>query len=244
MRITFILFFLFAPLFAKEKNMIGLGFLNPAFNQNYPLYRSFDSTKAFDTLVIQQNPDNTFSFTTESLSLKPYHIFKGDSFEEAELHVRMGLIYFVPELTFRVLEQRGDSFLVVINEDSGDSAVLKTDYTSTLPNGFPAFESEGRKSIYRPWEQYLRAAEFIQPLDGAHLLYDKPEGEIVFEHENTPYLSVLAVDGDYINVMVNLGRDWAKNLKDAKGRPFPKESWLRWRKDNNLLIRIVDYTLE
>jgi hypothetical protein len=242
---------------------IGLGTLDVSFNLPVPLYRSFEDAEPFDILSFEQAKDGKLLFSTKRLksALQPYAISSGDSDTEARANINHGLIRFMPQLTFRALEENEKFYRVVVNEKSFETAVIRKDPDfALLPQRdlFGVVIPKNSKGfyIYETWEHLLLRADFVYFSDDFSV-YDKINGNVVFHSAKYKFLpyNVVEVNGNWAKVIYGRGREfnfekiqydvieinenWAKD-----GSKRDAEGWVKWRDDKRILINIIEYTVD
>jgi len=207
-------------------------------------------TIPFDKLRFSIDTSGKTLITTDFLktNFNPYKFFQGDSYKEGQRHVNMGLVAYSPELTFRVVDTTENSFEVIINEKSIKTALIKKEkngvyYTNENDCLSDMFGSNKNKFnpkwyIFETWERYLRRVEFITK--DSLVIFDKPNGEIIFENINRRFLpfKVVKVDGDWIKLEKDPQREF--NFDNTKNY----DGWTKWRQNNRILIRIFEHTYE
>ncbi|MDR0815540.1 MAG: hypothetical protein LBN37_07315, partial [Bacteroidales bacterium] len=105
---------------------VGIGTLDISFDLPVPLFRLENDTLPIDTLLFERQKGGIWLFKTTHLqsSFQPYIMTGGDSDENAHRHISMGLIRFLPRLTFRVLEANDLFYRIVINENTFETVVI------------------------------------------------------------------------------------------------------------------------
>lgn len=227
---------------------VGIGLLTANTNYSIPLYQNPKDEIPTDSISIKEDKTGVTKFITD-LNFQPYALSDGDSYEEGERHISMGLIRFSPELKFRVIDSTENAFKIVTNENTGEFFYLKKDKQSNFYNSeielsdnncenCPNSSYNPKWYIFETWENYLKRAEFITKKDLK--IYDKPNGKIIFEDKENDFLP--------FNI-IELKGDWA-NLKKARGREFSFDKsknyngWTQWKKGNEILIDITEHTYE
>ena len=222
----------------KAPAAVGLGTLDISFHQPVALYRTENDETPVDMLFFKRSWSGVWHYKTKLLkSFQPYIMFGGDSNKEAKAHVRGGLIRFPPVLSFRVLEVNDDYYRVVLDESSFETVVIrkKTDY-AVLPRrdllGYPSLPKDKPYKgyyIYETWEHLLLRAENVYFNDN-YTVYDAPEGIAVFENTESDRFKIIEISGD-----------WIKIQEKEKGSP---ESWVRWKNETKILVKIIEFSIE
>lgn len=232
----------------KEKKSIGTGTLDISFNNPVPLYRSENDKKPFDTLYFNYQTNGVLTYDTKYLKLylKPYRMEGGDSDAEAINNINSGLIRFPVELKFRVLELTNNYYKIVLNESTFVTAIVYRNPSYAILSRAGLFAPELPKNkeyegyyVYEEWCTLLLRAEFLTLSEGA-VIYDKPNGEIVFENKENEFLPYKAVEveGDWIKITKGFGREFNfDNIENAEG-------WTKWNDGKTILVNIVEYTVE
>jgi hypothetical protein len=232
----------------KAPVSVGLGILDISLNLPVPLFRTENDTLSVDTLIFEYSKTGELLFKTSMLELNPYLMSGGDSDERSEEHINMGLIRFPPKLSFRVLEADENYYRVVADESNFTSVVIfkNPDYAIVpqRPNVFGGINMPKDKTYkgyyaYETWEQVLLLAEFVD-FSGKYAVYDVPEGEKIFENtnrESLPY-QVSEVRGDWMKVKKGFGREgYFEGIENAEG-------WVKWKTETEILVNIIEYTVE
>ena len=217
---------------AQDKT-IGVGLLQVSLNHDIPLYHKKTGV-CIDTLKFSRvksgKQEGKFAITTK-LPFKPMDYYEGDSKEEGSRNTDVGLVYFAPSLSFRVLKRSNKKYLVVLNEDSFETAVIKKDdihklYTLGEPYWNMSHNSSSSDEIwflYETWDTYLKRMMYVSTKGSK--LYDSINGTEVTGR------------GDYWQV-VKIKGNWAK-VVERKGSPNSKIAWVQWTDGKKLLIRPV-----
>jgi hypothetical protein len=226
----------------------GLGTLDVSFNLPVPLYVSENEEHPFDTLSFKRQSDGVMLFKTNIINLlKPYSMSGGNSDKEAAENIRRGLIRFPAVLSFRVLEVTDDFYRIVINEKTFATAVIKkrADY-AVLPqrelfgfSNFPKDRDYKGYYIYETWEHLLLRAEHVS-FDIDFGVYDAPEGNATYKGAkyNSLYYQAAEVKGDWVKLKkAPLLKSYFDGIENAEG-------WAKWKNDKDILIRIVEFTVE
>jgi len=227
---------------------VGLGTLDISFDLPVPLYRTENDTTPMDTLTFERSASGEWLYKTNRLTLNPYQMSEGDSDERSNEHIHMGLVCFPPVLSFRVVEADEHYWRVVVDESCFETLVIhkNPDYAVVAQRSglfgdidLPKDKPYKGYFAYETWEHLLQRAEFVNFQDN-YTVYDAPEGKKIFEgtsRESLPY-SVTEVLGDWMKVAKGLGREgYFEGIKNAEG-------WVKWKNETEILVRIVEYTVE
>ena len=232
----------------SENTPIGIGILQT--NTTYPisLYVNESDKIPVEVLKFKTRKDGTTEFIT-SLSLRPYVISEGDSYEAGKTHINRGLIRFPPEIKFRVIDSTNNSFKVITNEILNETYYIKLDSLSTYYkteselyenscSNCPNSNYNPKWNIFETWERYLIRAEFVTKNELK--IYEIPNGKIIFENDNNKFLpfNITEVEGDWIKLRKGFGREF--NFENSKNY----DGWTQWKDGNKILIDIVEHTYE
>jgi hypothetical protein len=232
----------------KSPVSVGMGTLDVSFDLPVPLYVSENDEQPFDVITFKKQRDGVIIFKTNRItSLNPYQMSGGDSDREAKENIRMGLIRFPAVLTFRVLETANDFFRVVVNEKTFETVVIKKDPDyAVLPQrvliGFPSIPKDRDYKgyyIYETWEHLLLRAEHLS-FDIDFEMYDAPEGNVTYKgtRYNSLCYQATEVKSDWVKVRkARLLESYFEGIENAEG-------WVKWKNDKEILIRIVEFTVE
>ena len=229
----------FAQELKKVKPTIGIGRLQVSLNKDIPLYLNAKSSLPFDTIcfsVIESGAQKgEFSIHTKgSVNIKPIAYSHGDSEIEGRINIDMGLIRFAPHLSFRVIKCISAGYIIVINEDNYETAVIKKDnYHKEYFAGEPYWDdshnsgpSDGIWFLYESWEVYLKRMMYITLKKGENL-YDKINGDI----KNIEYSS---------GKVLTLKKHWAKiEVFPVKDNDQSETAWIKWTDGKILKINSV-----
>ena len=215
-----------------QEQTIGIGRLQVSLNHDIPLYDA-KTGLSVDTIkfsVIESGKDEgKFVKTTSFFALKPMEFYVGDSKIEAYESINWGLVYFAPNLAFRVLQRSDNEFLVVLNEKTFETAIIKNNTTHKLYTlGRPYWNMTHNSSssdevwfLYETWETYLKRLMYVG-IEG-NKLYDNINGNEINSSENFWGVVVVEVKGH-----------WAK-LQDEEKRVM----WVKWTDGKKFLIEPV-----
>ena len=94
---------------------------------------------------------------------------------------------------------------------------------------------------YETWERLLLRSEYVSFAGKNYAVYDAPEGNKIFEnteHRFLPY-SVIQVRGDWIKVeKARGGREgYFEGVENAEG-------WVKWKNDTEILVDIIEFSVE
>lgn len=225
----------------KVDSTVGIGLLQASLNRDIPLYYDMDSKKAFDTIrfSVAQDGEQKGKFrmtTTDSLDLKPYTYYPGDSEEEGRQHVNSGLVYFGPHLTFKVINEQEGNYQVMINEETLETAVIKRDESRVLHlEGKPYWvmsHSSGPEDnswfLYETWEAYLKRVMYVYVDRFNNVVYDSPDGNLI-EKDPLEYGRIEEISGEWSRLEYP-----PRHSSAAK-----KTGWVRWTDGKKLLISPV-----
>ncbi|MCD8101611.1 MAG: hypothetical protein LUE26_03405 [Alistipes sp.] len=215
---------------------IGIGLLHLDLNHIRPLFHDMDSGTPFGYLRFMVRPDgpDKGSFLAETAGPVPYRFYEGDSEARAWSRESIGSVYINPCLIFRVLEESCGRYRVVLNEETGDTAVL------IEHRGYKPYDPYGhrlsgyhrdymRREIFRfeTWEEYLLRAVSISERGYT------PTGSTVAGDTGIRSGKAIEVDG------------YRVRLESFEGSPPRRRTgWIRWTDGKELLvdcIEIVDH---
>jgi len=227
---------------------IGLGLLTVNTKYPIPLYKNEADELPFDTLKFDVSKSGKTIFIS-GIRLKPYLMSEGDSDEEAEEHVKMGLVRYGPELKFCVVDTGKSYFRVVGNQISKEEFVIKKNplaayysqekmlYDNKCIN-CPGSKYNPRWYVFETWERYLKRVEFITK--DSLVIYDVPEGKAIFEDKDRTFLpfAVTEVKGEWIKVKKGFGRE--SNFDPGKNY----NGWVKWRNGTDIFVDINERLYE
>ena len=229
----------------KMPVIVGLGFLHPSFNSPLPLYRNENDSIPIDTLSFKRDEDGVWHYNTKNMKpFEPYQIYGGDSPERAERKINRGLARTGPKLVFRVLDANDSFYQIVVNENSFETVVIRKNPNYGIFSE-PKWEVVRNRTnadyfIYETWEHYLLRVEYVY-FDVDYTAYDKPEGNIIFEKTDrnfTPY-QVTEIRDNWIKVKI------PRHYLFSRFEGMENwEGWVKWRNDEEILIRINEYFIE
>ena len=202
------------------------------------LYAGPDDTTSFDEITFSRvlfgKDKGSMSIKTSYLKdrLKPYQMGGGSSDDEGKQLINSGLGPSSACLTFRVVSSTPQYFKVLIN-DAKETAYLKKEGREVFNSKNEYFSRINEKQqkfpasyfLYESWTDYLKRCEYISINN--YEVYNAPDGKILEK----------IVAGDVYKV-VDVNGNWAKVIK--KDNPV----WVLWRKNNNLNIIPIEYTME
>jgi len=226
---------------SKKEHTIGAGLLQVSLNYDIPLYKNSKSKDPFDKLsfnVVTEGKDKgKFRIATDNkLELKPYVFYEGDSDEEAKGNINMGLVYFAPSLTFRVLERietkKYSGYLIVLNEETFEKVFIRDDeFHELYIEGKPYWEMNHNSSsrggvwfLYETWGGYLKRL-YSAGVEKDTRVYEKVGGEFsILEEEQ--YFGVKEVKDEWARVSrIDKDVEWG--------------GWIKWTDGSKLLIKPV-----
>lgn len=225
-----------------ENNAIGIGLLEVNTVYPIPLFRKEKDAIPIDTLKFKHRDNGTIEFVTK-INLKPYNIYEGDTHDEGQRKMELGLVSKPPQLRFRVMDSTETFFQVIANETSNESYFIKIDpervYYKTLSQLYENNCSDRPNTnwnLFETWERYLRRVDFITKKDLK--IFDQPDGQIIFENSDDDFLPFVVSDvrGGWIKLQKGfaLESDTSKNYN----------GWTRWRIGDRVLIDIVEVAYE
>jgi len=220
-----------------QNKTIGIGRLQVSLNHDIPLYDK-ETGLCIDTMkfsIIKSKKDKGKYTTTTKLPFKPMEYYAGDSEKEADENRGIGLIYFAPHLSFRVLKHSNNEYIVVLNEDTFETAIIKNDtvhklYTLGKPywnmsygSGHYGGNPDESWFLYETWGTYLGRMMYVST-DGCKL-YNGINGKKINSEVNS--WTVMEVKGN-----------WAK-VVERKNSPNLEIAWVQWTDGEKFLIRRV-----
>lgn len=227
----------------KAEPSIGIGLLRVSLNREIPLYLDMESDEPFGSISFSVAADGDdkgkYLISADSLDLKPFIYYPGDSEEEARSNIAHGLGYVEPNLTFKVLDMDDGIFRIVLNEETFETAVIKKNgkqvlyrksdepYWWTKHRGLP---TETPWLLYETWEEYLRRMVLIN-LDATTIVYSSPHEEQICE-DPIRYGPVREVKGNWLKI--------EENYYDP-GSPA-KSGWVQWTDGVRLLVQPIAET--
>lgn len=227
---------------------IGLGLLTVNTYYPIPLYKSEADDLPFDTLKFVTSKSGKTLFISE-VELSPYLMSEGDSDEEGEEHLKMGLVRFGPELKFAVVDTGENFFRVIGNQAGMGEFVIKKEpgavyyseerrLSDNSCSNCPGSKYNPRWYVFETWERYLKRVEFITK--DSLFIYDVPDGKVLFENKDQTFLpfAVTEVKGEWIKLKKGFGRE--SNFP----ADWKYDGWIKWREGTTLLIDITERTYE
>jgi len=215
------------------------GIVNISIGIPLPLYAGPDDTKPFDEVTFSRvlfgKDKGRMTMKTSYLKdrLKPYQMGGGSSDDEGKQLINSGLGPSSACLTFRVVSSTPQYFEVLINDFTKEIAYIKKEGREVFNSKNEYFSRINEKQqkfpasyfLYESWTDYLKRCEYISIDD--YEVYNTPNGKVLEK----------IVAGDVYKV-VDVNGNWAKVIK--KDNPV----WVLWRKNNNLNITPIEYTME
>jgi hypothetical protein len=230
-----------APL--KLKKMQGdfseTGIITVSMDTPLPLYAGPDDTMPFDEITFSRvlfgKEKGSIAIKTKYIKdrLKPYQMGGGSSDEEGKQLINSGLGPWSACLTFRVISSTPQYFEVLVNDVTKEIAYLEKEgrtVFSSQEEYHSRINEQQRKFpsgyfLYETWTNYLMRCEYISIEN--YEVYNATDGKV---------LEKIVAGDTYIVIDVN--GDWAKVLR--KDGPV----WIQWRKNNNLTMVPIEYTVE
>ena len=215
----------------KAPVSIGLGTLDISFDLPVPLYRTENDITPIDVLTFVRAEDGVWHYETKNLkSFKLYKMYGGNSHDETKRNISVGLTYFPPELSFRVLYATDSYWRVVINETGFETVVIRRDPDyDLLQNRLKfSFDNTTQKPYkgsyaYETWEDLLKRAILVS-FNGNYAVYDAPEGKKIIEKTKSDNYKVTEVCGDWVKI-------------ERSGR---QEGWAKWKSDTEIFVEIIE----
>lgn len=229
---------------APTKAGIGLIHFNP--NNTILLYKSQHEKIPFDSIqfVIEKSGSDKerCNFVTTHLKsgLQPYILDQGDSDKDGQDHQQMGLIRFVPQLTFKVIDKLESGVVVLVNEKTNETSFIRlnaaNDYRkeSNEVSGFfdPNFPDTKIVDWYyfETWEQAIKRS-FVINIPRGTLAYNKPDGNKV----QVPDIESLLFKADTIK------NNWVLITNKSFLGEGQKETsvWVKWKDNDAIKIHPV-----
>jgi len=230
-----------AQIIEKVEPTIGAGLLQVSLNHDIPLYKNSKARQPFDTLkfsvVSEQKDKGKFKiYTTNQHILKPYLFFEGDSEEEAIGNISMGLVYFAPALTFRVLEyiqtEKYSGYTIVLNEDTFEKAFIRNDeFHELYMKGEPYWEmshNSGSRGgiwyLYETWDVYLKRL-YYAIVEKDTQIYREPDDTFFLLQEEQSF-NIQEVKGEWVKIT---------RIDDE----VELNGWIKWTDGLKLLIKPI-----
>lgn len=229
----------------RVDSIIGEGLIYFNLNHPLPLFATDHDTVAYDTLKfveIKSGPNKgkgDFKTNTLGNRLKPYEMNLGDSDKEAESHVQMGLIRFRPYLIFRVVKKMDNAIVVLINEETKESSVIKIDDNNNIreedKDGIAFFDPNFVDSknnnwfFYETWPQALMRA-FLISLPKDLPIFDQPNGKQIALAKQETNFRVLSVEGDWARISNEPYHYEGDKLLDA---------WVKWHDQGKMNVHLM-----
>ncbi|MHC8950586.1 hypothetical protein [Sphingobacterium hungaricum] len=223
------------------ENKVGIGLLHLNVSETIRLYTTDTASNPYDSISFRRIESGSnkgkLDFKTTRLGnrLKPYILSEGDSDADGEDHRNMGLIHFVPELTFSVIEQTAAGFTILINEETFETSFISIDPENDLRKNNnsdelffnPNFIDSKISSwfYYESWEQAIKRAWYIDYED--EKLFDQPFG------------TNLKTDVD-LHQADSVAGNWIRVIDPHKrGQKNAPHGWVQWRDTDKILVHIV-----
>ena len=224
-----------------QNKTIGIGRLQVSLNHDIPLYH-VKTGLCIDTIkfsIIESGEHEGKFIATTNLSFKPFAYYAGDSERETIMNVRMGLTYIAPSLAFRVLRYSKNEYVVVLNEESFETAIIKNDTMHKLYTlGEPYWDMKHNSSrdgqspdeiwfLYETWDTYLKRMMFVL-IGTDNKLYDNINGKEI----NVAYSEILHW------TVIKTKRNWAKVMEREYLGDKEQVAWIWWTDGEKFLIRL------
>lgn len=229
----------------RVDSIIGEGLIYFNLNHPLPLFATEYDTAAYDTLKfveVKSGPNKgkgDFKTYTLGNRLIPYEMNVGDSDVEAKRNVEMGLIRFRPYLIFRVIKKMDNAIVVLINEETKESSVIKIDDNNNIReedkdgNAFfdPNFVDSKNDNwfFYETWPQALMRA-FLISLPKDLPIFDQPNGKQIALAKQETNFRVLAVEGNWARISNEPYHYEGDKLLDA---------WVKWHDQGKMNIHLM-----
>lgn len=227
---------------------IGIGLLTVNTQYPIPLYKNEADELPFDTLKFKISKSGKTLFIS-AVKHRPYLMSEGDSDDEGEDHLKMGLVRFGPELKFAVVDTGKNFFRVIGNQVSMEEFVIKKVpgavyyseermLSDNNCSNCPGSKYNPHWYVFETWERYLKRVEFIT--QDSLVIYDVPDGKVLFKSKDQTFLpfSVTEVKGDWIKVKKGFGRESNFN----SGNNY--DGWIKWREGSEIRIDVTERTYE
>ena len=212
-----------------DENFNEIGILN--INPNKPLKIYANPTDnfaidkiTFDKINFGENAGRVEVNSTLKDKLKPYGIGNSTSYSETKDLINSGLAGSSAYLKFRVLSSTPEYYEILLNDSTREIGYIKKD------------DQIDSNSKYESWTDYLKRAQFIIVYN--YELFDQIDGNIIEKAENQyrdKYFKVLNVKGDWCQV-VEINWQVIENPE--------KKYWLKWREKGQLMIKVIEFTIE
>lgn len=223
---------------------IGTGILQISFGEKIPLYASATDKLPFDTLVVRQKKDGSYSFVTSVLKNRfaPYRLSAGDTYAAGRTHTQMGLVHFPAELQLRVAEATPAYFRVVVNEKEKLTCVIRRQtgyalYNTLTEKNSPKGGHNPRWYLYETWERLLQRAYLVE-VKPEIPLFESPGGPRI------PYPKREDGCDDCFRVGEVRG-EWAqltdRNDYHRKKKPY---GWVKWHNGTTMFINYMEFGYE
>lgn len=232
----------------KVEKTVGIGRLQVSLNKAIPLYRTAQDAIPFDTIHFSvceagRQKGSFLAVRASTDTLSPMSFYKGDSEKEAEENINSGLVYFAPQLVFRMTALTNSGFEVVLNEDTFEVAFVKQDEHRTLyTKGEQYWQMNHNSSphdhpwfLCEQWEDYFKRIWYTYSTEAQ--LYDSPDGTLSYSSPYYGYFRIKRLMGEWAEVEIQ-HTYWEEEDK------FPKEGWIRWTDGKTLLVDPIEERYE
>lgn len=220
---------------SKVEPTIGVGRLQVSLNKDIPLYYSASSSQPFDTIKFSQVKEGLdagkWTMSAKKLQrLVPAKFAAGDSYAAAAEH--SSTLPELPVLVFKVVDIVSGGFVVVVNEQTYETCIIKQDKAHTFYTlGKPYWSTNHRSGeqdpgwfLYETWNVYLKRLAAIAI--SSPKIYDNPDGKLIASSSDRVAFKVIFAAGNWVKVRIS----------GSSSNEVPEEGWVKWTDGVNLLV--------
>lgn len=139
-------------------------------------------------------------------------------------------------VVFRVVDSAGDLYRIVTNEETFQTCFINIDEYRKYNHA--QMSDAGYKFIYKyeTWLEYMQwSGRFIEKKN--MVIYDKPNGNVLFENKKNDFLpfAVVDMDGDWIKL------EKMNTYRNRYSDSVNYDGWTQWKDGEKLLIQILKF---